>query len=377
MTHATAGVIERIDVFGYDLTYAHGDYVMSSGRVVNRLPSTVVRVTTRGGAQGFGETCPLGSTYLPAFGAGARAALHEVAPAVIGGDVTNLADVHRRMDARLRGHGYAKSAIDVACWDAFGRLVGQPVSALLGGALQRDLPLYVAIPLGPPEQMAAFVTRERALGIRNFQAKLGADPADDARRIAAILAATGPGDAVIGDANGAWRRQDAIMAAGLMAGFERFRLEQPCPTIEECLAVRHVTTLPMVLDEVIVDLPALVRAAGLEAMDQVNLKIGRVGGLLPARLIRDTAVSLGIRLMIEDSWGGDIVTAAVAHLAAGTPPDALFAVSFMNDWTNEHVAGYQPRSRGGRGPVPDGPGLGIDVDVAALGAPLFTVAAPD
>ena len=377
MTDATAGIIERIDVFGYDLTYAHGDYVMSSGRVVNRLPSTVVRVTTRDGAQGFGETCPLGSTYLPAFGAGARAALRELAPALIGGDVTNLADVHRRMDARLRGHGYAKSAIDVACWDAFGRLVGQPVSALLGGALQRDLPLYVAIPLGPPEQMAAFVTRERALGIRNFQAKLGADPADDARRIAAILAATGPGDAVIGDANGAWRRQDAIMAAGLMAGFERFRLEQPCPTIEECLAVRHVTTLPMVLDEVIVDLPALVRAAGLEAMDQVNLKIGRVGGLLPARLIRDTAVSLGIRLMIEDSWGGVIVTAAVAHLAAGTPPDALFAVSFMNDWTNEHVAGYQPRSRDGLGPVPDGPGLGIDVDVAALGAPLFTVAAPD
>ena len=373
MTAPTSGIIERIDVFGYELTYAHGDYVMSSGRVVNRLPSTVVRVTTRDGVQGFGETCPLGSTYLPAFGEGARAALRELAPALIGADVTNLADVHRRLDGRLRGHEYAKSALDIACWDAFGRLVGQPVGALLGGVLQRDLPLYVAVPLGPPETMAAFVTRERSLGIRNFQAKLGADPADDARRVAAILGATGPGDAVIGDANGAWRRQDAIMAAGLMAGFERFRLEQPCPTIEECLAVRHLTTLPMVLDEVIVDLPTLVRAAGLEAMDGVNLKIGRVGGLLPARLMRDTAVRLGIRLMIEDAWGGDIVTAAVAHLAAGTPPEALFAVSFMNDWTLEHVAGYQPRSVRGMGPVPDGPGLGIDVDVAAFGAPLFTV----
>jgi L-alanine-DL-glutamate epimerase-like enolase superfamily enzyme len=77
--------------------------------------------------------------------------------------------------------------------------------------------------------------------------------------------------------------------------------------------------------------------------------------------------------MIEDSWGGDIVTAAVAHLAAGTPVDALFAVSFMNDWTTEHVAGYKPRSSGGFGPVPTGPGLGIDVDVAALGEPLFVV----
>ena len=128
----------------------------------------------------------------------------------------------------------------------------------------------------------------------------------------------------------------------------------------------------MVLDEVITDLPALVRAVGEDAMDQINLKISRVGGLTKARAIRDTAVDLGLRLMIEDTWGGDIVTAAVAHLAAATPPDALFAVSFMNDWTMEHVAGYAPRSHNGRGPVPTGPGLGIEVDETSLGAPLFT-----
>jgi cis-L-3-hydroxyproline dehydratase len=373
MSEATGATVERIDVYGYELTYAHGDYVMSSGREITRLPSTIVRITTRDGAQGFGEVCPLGSTYLPAFGEGARAAIREIAPALIGADATNLAEIHRRMDARLRGHAYAKSAIDVACWDVFGRLVGKPVSALLGGALQTELPLYVAVPLGVPERMAEFVERERSGGVRNFQAKLGADPAEDAARVLAILAATEPGDAVIGDANGGWRRQDAIIAARLLEGAQRFRLEQPCPTLEECLAVRRLTTLPMVLDEVIVDLPTLVRAAGLDAMDQVNLKISRVGGLLPARLMRDTAVQLGIRLMIEDSWGGDVVTAAVAHLAAGTPPDALFAVSFMNDWTLEHIAGYEPRSNRGSGPVPEGPGLGIDVDVAGLGAPLFTV----
>jgi cis-L-3-hydroxyproline dehydratase len=373
VNHVTGTAIERIDVYGYELTYAHGDYVMSSGREIRRLPSTVVRVTTRDGADGFGEACPLGPTYLPAFGEGARAAIHEVAPGLIGADVTNLADIHRRMDARLAGHGYAKSALDVACWDAFGRVAGRPVAALLGGALQDELPLYVAIPLGPAGQMAAFVERERAAGIRNFQLKLGADPADDAGRVAAVLRVTQDGDAVIGDANGGWRRQDAIIAAGLLADARRFRLEQPCPTLEECVAVRRLTTLPMVLDEVITDLPTLVRAASLDAMDHVNLKIGRVGGLLPARLMRDAAVALGIRLTIEDSWGGDLVTAAVAHLAAGTPPDALFAVSSMNDWTLEHIAGYEPRSRGGRGPVPGGPGLGIEVDVSSLGDPLFSV----
>jgi cis-L-3-hydroxyproline dehydratase len=369
----TGGTIERIDIFGYDLTYAHGDYIMSSGREVSRLPSTVVRVTTRDGARGYGESCPLGSTYLPAFGEGARAAIREVAPGLIGADVRNPADIHRRMDGRLAGHGYAKSAIDVACWDAFGRLTGQPVAALLGGVLQSDLPLYVAIPLGPAEAMAEFVARERSAGIHHFQLKLGADPVEDAARANAVLDVTDAEDQVIGDANGGWRRQDAIIAARLLADAERFRLEQPCPTLEECLAVRRLTTLPMVLDEVITDLPTLVRAVGLDAMDHINLKIGRVGGLLPARLIRDAAVALGIRLTIEDSWGGDVVTAAVAHLAAGSPPEALFAVSYMNDWTQEHIASHQPRSADGRGPVPGGPGLGIEVDETTLGRPLFSV----
>ena len=221
--------------------------------------------------------------------------------------------------------------------------------------------------------MAAFVERERAGGIHHFQLKLGGAPERDRDRVAAVHAVTGAEDAIIGDANGGWRRQDAIIAARLLEGFDRLRLEQPCPTLEECLAVRRLSTLPMVLDEVITDLPTLVRAAAADAMDHVNLKVGRVGGLTKARLMRDAAVDLGLTLTIEDSWGGDLVTAAVSHLAAGVPPPQLFAASFMNDWTLEHVAGYQPRSRDGCGPVPTGPGLGVEVDIDRLGAPLFAV----
>src|SRR6478752_6528867 len=172
-----ATVIDRIDVHGYDLTYAHGDYVMSSGRVVNVLPSTVVRIRTRGGLEGFGEACPLGSTYLPAFAEGARAALRELAPALIGVDATH------------RGHEYAKSALDVACWDILGRASGLSVATLLGGTLQQTVPLYVAVPLGSPAEMAAFVERERAGGIHHFQLKLGAAPEADLERVAAVHAA--------------------------------------------------------------------------------------------------------------------------------------------------------------------------------------------
>ncbi len=134
--------VRAVEVYGYELTYAHGRYVMSRGRVVERLASTVVRLVTDDGPDGWGEVCPLGTTYLPASAEGARAALRELAPAVVGADPRNLAEVWRRMDAALAGHGYAKSPVDVACWDLLGKSAGLPVAALLGGAYRDRFPLY-------------------------------------------------------------------------------------------------------------------------------------------------------------------------------------------------------------------------------------------
>jgi cis-L-3-hydroxyproline dehydratase len=365
--------ITRADVYGYDLTYVHGTYVMSGGRVIDALPSTVVRLTTDDGVVGFGETCPLGPAYLPGHGAGARAALQEVLPALIGLDPREVAVVNARMDAALRGHAYAKSAVDVACWDIRGRSAGVAVCSLLGGRRQQEFPLYVAIPLGPVGDMTAHVTELRAAGIHQFQLKLGADPREDVARVRAVLDVTGDEDVIIADANGGWRLSDAVVAARLLEGLDRVFFEQPCPTLEECLYIRRLSTLPMVLDEVISDVGSLLQAWSGKGMDAINLKISKVGGLTRARQIRDLAETLGIGLTIEDTWGGDIVSAAVSHLAASTSAEALFTVSFMNDWTNEHVAGYEPRSRAGVGSAPGGPGLGIDVDVERLGEPLFSV----
>lgn len=364
--------ITRVDVFGYDLHYVHGSYVMSGDRVATALPSTVVRLTTDAGLAGWGEVCPLGPAYLPAFAAGARAALGELAPALLGLEPQNLGGVHDRMDAALRGHGYAKSPIDMACWDLFGKASGCSVATLLGGCRQASYPLYIAVPLGPPAEMAAFVRARRAEGIHRFQLKIGGDPYADRERVERVLEATGDADIVIADANGGWSLQDAMIAARLLAPLPRVYLEQPCATLEECLHVRRHTTLPMILDEVITDVPSFLRAVNAGAMEAINLKIGRVGGLAKARTIRDLAEPLGIRLTIEDMWGGDIVTAAISHLAGSTHPDRLFTVSFMNDWVREHIAGHQPRSQGGMGFTPTAPGLGIEVDAQGLGPPLLS-----
>jgi len=366
--------IARVDVYGYDLTYVHGSYVMSGGRVIQTLPSTVVRVTTEDGIEGFGEVCPLGPAYLPSHGEGVRAALRVIVPAVVGLGVNDLGSVGATMDRALMGHGDAKSAVDTACWDALGRAVGLPVCDLLGGRLSSSFPLYFAVPLASVEEMTAYVQARRAEGIHRFQLKIGADPYEDAARTRSVVEATGPEDVIVADANGGWRLQDAVVAARALDGLERVFFEQPCPTLEECLIVRQRTTLPMVLDECIRDVHSLLRAYEAKALEAFNLKISKVGGLSHAKLMRDLAVQLGLRVTIEDAWGGDLVTAAVSHLAASTPPETLFTVSFMNDWTNEHVAGHHPRSEAGFGSAPTGPGLGIDVDVDALGAPLFSAA---
>src|SRR5690348_3567050 len=97
---------------------------MSGGRKISSLPSTIVGVTADNGLQGWGEVCPLGATYLPAHAEGARAALALLAPAVVGADPTNHAAINDVMDAVLSGHAYAKSPLDVACWDLTGRALG-------------------------------------------------------------------------------------------------------------------------------------------------------------------------------------------------------------------------------------------------------------
>ena len=364
--------IERIDVHGYDLTYKYGGYAFSGGRVVNSLPSTVVRIRTDEGAEGWGETCPLGPTYLPAHGLGARAALEQVCPALPGIDPTNLIRVHEAMDAALNGHGYAKSAVDVACWDLLGKAAGLDVATLLGGRVQASIPLYKAVPTDVPEAMRDFVLARRDEGIHRFQLKVGGDPYEDARRTRTVVDALEEEDLVIADANCGWRLQDAVIAARRMDPLERLLLEQPCATLEECIAVRAHTTLPMVLDEVITDVQTLLSAHRANGMEAINLKLSRFGGLSGARRIRALADALGLRITIEDTWGGDLVTAAVAQFAASTPPDQVLTVSYMNDWNNEHIASDPPQAIGGVGQIPTGAGLGLTVDAKTLGKPLFS-----
>jgi L-alanine-DL-glutamate epimerase-like enolase superfamily enzyme len=364
--------ITRLDVYEVAYRLVDARYAWSGGRAVTSLTSAIVCVSTDEGLSGFGEVCPLGPAYMAAHARGVAAAIAEMGPALLGLDPSRPRAVMVAMDRVLGGHEYAKSPIDIACWDILGQATGRPVADLLGGRLVETFPLYRAISQEAPATMAETVRRYREQGYRKFQLKVGGAPEDDIARVRAVAAVLVPGDVLVADANTGWRPHEALRVIHGVADLACY-IEQPCATLEECLVVRERSALPMVLDELVTGFAAFVAAHERRAMDAVNLKISRLGGLTKAREIRDACERLGIVMTIEDSWGGDIATATIAHLAGSTRPEYLFTSTDFNSYVDVSVAPDAPRRVGGRLPVPSGPGLGIHVDRERLGDPVLTV----
>ena len=364
--------ITKIRVHRAELPLHEGSYKWSGGNFVNVFDSTIVAVETDAGITGHGEICPLGSAYLPAFAAGARAGIAELAPRLIGADPCQLGVLNQQMDSLMRGHPYVKSAIDMACWDIFGQATGQPVANLLGGRYGDSFPLYRAISQDSPHNMAASVSRYKGEGYKKFQLKVGGDPHTDIERIRAVAASLDLDDILVADANTGWRQHEAIRVVSAVRDLDVY-IEQPCLSYGECLAVRQHTDRPFVLDEVIDDLSMVLRGVADHAMDVVNLKISKVGGLTKARQIRDLCVSLGIAMTIEDTWGGDIVTAAIACLAHSTPTAFLFSSTDFNSYVTVSIAEGAPQRKEGRLSASLATGLGIVPRMEVIGAPLLTI----
>jgi L-alanine-DL-glutamate epimerase-like enolase superfamily enzyme len=364
--------ITRIVAHRVELPLHETTYKWSGGKSVTVFDSTIVGVETDTGLIGYGEVCPLGPFYLPAYAEGVRAGLRELGPHLLGEDPRQLARLNRKMDAALKGHPYVKSGIDIACWDILGQATAMPVCELLGGRYGDDFHLYRAISQESPEQMAARVAGYRAEGYRRFQLKVGGDPDVDIARIRAVAAKLAPGDRLVADANTGWVQHEAVRVAKAVRDVDVY-IEQPCLTYEECLAVRRQCEHPLILDESIDDLDILLRARADLAMDVVNLKISKLGGLTKTKQARDLCVSMGIAMTLEDSWGGDIATAAIAHLAHSTPPEFLFSTTDFNSYVTVSTAEGAPQRVNGRMAASKSPGLGIKPRMGVLGKPVVEV----
>lgn len=358
--------IARIFAHRVELPLVEGSYKWSGGKSVSVFDSTIIGVETDCGLVGYGEVCPLGPFYLPAYAEGVRAGLRELGPHLLGCDPRELMKLNHRMDAALKGHPYVKSGIDIACWDILGKATQLPVCTLLGGRFGESVRLYRAISQLAPEEMAKNVRGYQEQGYTRFQLKVGGNPDTDIERIRAVRAMLQPTDRLVADANTGWTQHEAMRVVRAVRDVDVY-IEQPCLTYEECLAVRRNTSHPFVLDENIDGLDMLLRAKADLAMDVVNLKISKLGGLTKTKQARDLCVSMGIAMTLEDSWGGDITTAAIAHLAHSTPEEFRFTSTDFNSYVTVSTASGAPQRQQGFMAASNEPGLGVTPRMDVLG----------
>ncbi len=324
--------IKRIDVFQVELPYSGGVYRLSGGREYRSFDATIVRITTQTGLEGWGESTPFGSTYIASHALGVRSGIAEIAPRLIGLDPRRVDRINDAMDGALVGHEHAKTALDVACWDVFGKWAGLPACELLGGRTDVEMPVISSISMGEPDDMRQRVAEHRSMGYIGHSVKIGGDPAVDAARIAAALADKKPGEFFIVDANGGMTVETALRMLRLLPHGLDFALEAPCSTWRECVSLRRRTDVPIIFDELATSDASIVHLIADDAADGIGLKISKNGGLTRGRRHRDICLAAGYTISVQETAGSDIAFAAIVHLGQTIPRNTCGAFLKAGTW---------------------------------------------
>lgn len=367
--------ISTIELYQVDLPYSGGVYLLSGGREYRSFRAAIVRIETDTGIEGWGESTPFGSTYIAAHARGTRAGIEEIAPHLLGRDPRQVDRINDAMDEALVGHHHAKTALDIACWDAFGKSVNMPVCELLGGATGTRMPTISSIYAGTPEEMRSRVARHRQMGYMGHSVKIGAldsegGPALDAERIAACLADRRPGEFFLVDANGGMLPETALRMLRLLPPGLDFVLEAPCATWRETASLRKRCTVPIIMDELAELDGDISRIVAEDIADGIGLKVSKAGGLTRGRRHRDICRAAGLTISVQDTVGSSIAFAGIVHLGATVPERHLRCILDCRDMVTLVTADFDAPVRDGGVVPPMAPGLGITVNRDVLGEPV-------
>jgi L-alanine-DL-glutamate epimerase-like enolase superfamily enzyme len=360
--------ISELHIYQKDLPVIGGPYTMSR-ITLDSVDTTIVKIVSDSGLVGWGEVAPVGPVYQPQHAQGARAAIAELAPNLIGQSALAPLLLRRHMDGLLNGHNYAKAAIDIAQMDMLGKHYGLRVCELLGGAESERLPAYYATGIGSPDDISRLAADKVAQGYRRIQIKAGGrDVAIDIAVVKKVWEAIGGKAQVVVDTNRGMTASEA-MRLSLACRDIPFVFEQPCNTMEEVASIRAQIAHPIIIDENTESLNDVLRAIAMGVCDGFGLKLTRLGGINAMATVRDVCAARSMPHTCEDSWGGDIIAAAVLHLAATVEPRLLEAVWTAGSYIEEN---YDPENGidvdGGYFDLPTGPGLGIDPDETRIGS---------
>ena len=362
--------ITTITVYHVDLPLEH-PYWLSGGRLkFECLDATLIKLETDAGITGWGEGTPWGHTYVPAHGPGIRAGIETMAPFVMGLDPRKVLDVERAMDLTLPGHLYAKSPIDMACWDIAGQAAGLPIADLMGGGSRTPRPIASSVGAKTVEETRTVMERYRKRGYIAHSVKIGGDVARDIARIRDVESMRKDGEIILYDVNRGWSRQQALR---VMQATEDLQVvfEQPCETLDDIAAISGKHAAPVSVDESLVTLQDAARIARDGIAEIFGIKLNRVGGLTKAARLRDIALAHGIDMFVMATGGSVLADCEALHLAATIPDQSCHAVWACQDMlTVDIAAGRGPRNQNGHLHLPEAPGLGVHPDEDMLGDPV-------
>ncbi len=362
--------ITKIEAIPVYLPYK-SDFHVASG-VVKGVEKVIVRMHTNQGINGIGEALARPPIYGTTLGGIITTIGDILTPALIGADPINIRSLHQIMDRCIIGYGIAKAAFDEAAYDIAGKALGVPVSTLLGGALRDRIPVVPSsLNIGAPEAVAKEAKEGVARGFSNFKMKGTSDPWHDLRSLAAVREAIGNSPPIRLDPNEAYSEaglETTILAAKEMEKYNLTLLESPIGRYDYygLAQLRKAVSVPVMIHQGVQSVEDMVNLIRLEAADAFNITVMQVGGLYQAMRMVTMAESFSMSVLIGSACDTGIGTAASAHLASVVRRlpyacDCRFELRYVED-----ILKTPNRIEGGYTYVPQGPGLGIEVDDVKL-----------
>jgi L-alanine-DL-glutamate epimerase-like enolase superfamily enzyme len=356
--------IEHIEIHPVSIPLNHP--YKDANRIETHSRDVVVKLTESGGASGWGagspRSFPTGETQASAMNI-----LQEyLLPLLKGKDPFDIEFIHEEMNAAIPFHYAPKSAIDCALHDLQGRILGQPVYNLLGGKVRDEMPTFDILPLESPEKTAEIAASAKAAGTRGFKVKMNRDIRTSVARVREVRRAVGEETMIVVDANTTWSPKLAVSVCAMIEEYEVTMVEQPVPgyDLEGMEFITKNTRVRIGADESMRPdyMAELMRR---RAADVVNIKINREGGLLPCKKAAALAELHGIEGLCGSVIQGGLIDAAAAHFFASTPAIVYNESGKAPAWHENDIA-TGLRIENGMVKVPEGPGLGMDIDEDAI-----------
>lgn len=334
-------------------------------------PFLIVRVQTDGGLTGLGEV-----SCTPRWsGEDSTTAAHFIRtifePLLTGKDALDIGAASHAMRHALFGHAFTKAAIEMALWDLLGKAAGLPVYRLLGGKRRDFVPTKWSISGVAPDKAAAIANWAAEKGFRTMKVKVGIDRDQDVERVKAVREAVGPDVRLGVDANGAWKPRMAIDMVHRLAEYDIYFVEQPVPAGDPSwLAdVRNAVDVPVIADESLYTAQDALSLIREEACDVFSVYVGKSGGISAGAHLAAVADAAGLSCTLGSNLEMGIGSAAMLHLAIATggfvegqfPCDIIGPLFYEDELLREPLD-----IRGGEARVPDGPGLGVELDPEKL-----------